>query len=207
MFSPSPPIAARQRCTLIGVTAFFLFCLLAAGDRLGYAGLGLDTDLNTLPGKYPSSQHEFWPKPSGEIVYSRDNGGYLRVLVREGSGAYFIRLNSKEAHDHVYLIQADLEKGAVRRLRISFEMPPYLVTGKIRNSDEAFEKRHPACSDMFDLLGRSYGQPQAPKTSAEERLNHTVHTWVRGKENLSLDCGHYSGRKPVFAMEVVLTPR
>ncbi|MBI3470263.1 MAG: hypothetical protein HY013_02775 [Candidatus Solibacter usitatus] len=181
-----------------------LFCLLAAGP-LSYEGFSLATGVAALIDKYPGSAHEFWPKPSGEIVRSQDNAGRLRQLVKEGSGAYLVRLSAKEAHDHIYLLHADLENGSLERLRISLEMPAHLLTARVRNGLEAFEKRHPPCSQVLDALTGKLGQPAPVETRTEEGLDHQLHSWTRNGEKLSLDCGQYVGRKVTFALDVTLS--
>jgi hypothetical protein len=125
-------------------------------------------------------------------------------LVGHGASQSLIRLTAGESRGHVYFIVADVEKGVVSSLRLSLEKSAH-SSGKSRTNFLAdFEGRHPACAPILADLASRYGKPRGPEISSEERLESRQYSWSTLSEELVLVCGHYQGRRNVFATDVIV---
>jgi len=169
-----------------------------AGAVFSYSGFSLQMDLSSVQKKYPKSSHEFWPQAGGGIISATDNPRQFNDLIRVGSGSYIIRLIADGSHNNLYYAQAEIDRGVVRRLRLSFEKPTELLRRPIKSGEE----QYPACEGIKAELIRLYGKPSSTGSSWEERLETISSSWEKSKEVLTLNCGRYYKRKKLFAMEI-----
>ena len=193
------------QCGLLrwGLLCGFLFGLSSVSgfvESFRYEGFSIETNLSTLMKRFPLSGHEFWYS-DGQIKSVPDGAAEIRDSVAHDSGQYIIRLANSESVGHLHFISAHIAVGALSRLRLSFEKPgtaneKFLV---------GFENRHPACAPILADLTKRYGKPRGPEIGSEERLESWHYTWNTAFEDLTLVCGHYQGRRSLFAMEVLLS--
>jgi len=155
--------------------------------------------------RYPLSAHEVSP---GAGVRRRTSQNDLKGWIREffrtpgSSGTYVLRMTPGESHDHLYYVQAEVRDGITERLWLLLEMPLDVV--KPRQLARGNEARYPACNDVLSPLTAKYGKPEVLAPRWEEELESFDYVWARSPELMKLQCGRYSGRKPVFAIGVTL---
>jgi hypothetical protein len=177
----------------------------AQGEPLAFAGFHRDMDLATLLDRYPRSAHEVSPGPGVRRRTSQDDlKGWIREFFRTrgSSGTYVLRLTPGESHDHLYYVQAEVRENIAERLWLLLEMPLDLVNP--RQPAGGNEARYPACNDVLSPLTAKYGKPEALAPRWEESLESFDYVWTHSPEVMKLQCGRYSGRKPVFAIGVTL---
>ena len=133
-------------------------------------------------------------------MFASDNPRRFNDLIRVGTGRYLIRLTADESHNDLYYVQAEIDRGNLRRLRLSFEKPLELL----HRSIESGEERHPHCKGIKAGLIRLYGKLSSTGSGWEERLQSISSSWVKSPEVLTLNCGRYYKRKKLFAMDITL---
>jgi hypothetical protein len=170
-------------------------------EVFAYSGFSLQMDLSVLHRKYPRSSHEFVPRDGGRAISASDNPRQLDDALRVGTGDYRMRFTADESQDGLYYVQAEIDRGLLRRLRLSFEKPLEFMN---KGSKAKFEEQHPRCEEMKAALVRSYGRPSSTGSSWEEQLQNISSSWVKSPEVLTLNCGRYHKRKKIFAMELIL---
>jgi hypothetical protein len=189
--------------------ALFIF-LLVASFALGqttetksfaYAGLSLESDPQFLAARFPGSSHEFVESYSGTLhLLAADGAAKFQQALRSEAGKYRVRLAETEAIGGIYFLEFSMAAGKVQALKLLFEKPEEFFKTPFTNQDERF----PACGPILSSLTTQYGKPGNSRVWQEEALEHTIRTWRSDSEQLSLDCGQYSGRKKVFAVEVTI---
>jgi hypothetical protein len=177
-------------------------CCNAASVPTAYAGFSLDVDGHSLVGRFPGSEHEF-TGGDGRIVSLRDGAAEFRKVIARASGRYAIRVTTNEVVGNVHYVEANLKQGALRSLRLSFERPA--GTGRGADFTADFERRHPSCAPILARIRQQNGEPSRSGTSVEERLVKQSYFWTTDAERLELVCGHYEGRRAVFALDVVIS--
>jgi len=183
--------------------AVVLCCALCIGaEPLRFGSFSLDAGISGLLEQYPASDHQFW-LPDGHAVGSTESGAEFRYLLAHRTGRYSIRMLPQETRREVYYLEAGIEQGVVKSIRLSFEKPASPKSTQSALGD--FEERHPPCSPVLASLTRQYGRPEEPVNSSEERLENRKYVWKNDRQELTLVCGRYQGRAKVFAMDVILT--
>jgi len=174
----------------------------AATRSYGYAGLSLETDVQSLAAKFPRSSHEFVESYSGtNHLLAADGSPKFQQTLRSETGKYRIRLAESEAIGGVYLVEFEMAGGKAQALKLSFEKPESYFKKPFSYQDERF----PACGPILSSLAAQHGKPANGRSWTEESIEHNFRLWQEGSEQLSLDCGQYYGRKKVFALEVGIT--
>jgi hypothetical protein len=110
-------------------------------------------------------------------------------------------LTADESHNDLHYVQAEIGRGVIRRLKLSFEKPSELIN---RQAKSEFEERHPRCNGIRAEFIRMYGKPSSTGSSREEQLQSISSSWVKSPQALTLNCGRYYKRKKLFAMDVTL---
>jgi hypothetical protein len=173
----------------------------AATKAYAYAGFNLETDWQSLTGKFPRSSHEFLESYSGTThLLAADGAEAFQQAIRSANGKYRIRLAESEAIGGIYFLEFDMAAGKTQALKLSFEKPDAYFKKPFSNQDERF----PACGPILSSLSTQYGKPANSRSWAEEALEHNMRTWQSAAGQLSFDCGQYMGRKKVFALEVTI---
>lgn len=159
----------------LGGALLFIASASGAATMFEFAGLTLETDLNSLRQRYPLS------------------------IFSEGS----VWLSPADAHDDIYYIHKSARQGE-RQLRISFEKPIAVLKQKPSSWSEEHYARFPKCEVVLERLTKAYGQPTRVHTWPEERLSHLVRTWDASTEELSLDCYSIDGKGVLLAAEILI---
>jgi hypothetical protein len=142
--------------------ALFLEANPLPAETFSYSGFGLQMDLSILREKYPKSSHEFWPHDGSPVFFASDNPRRFDDLVRVGTGRYLIRLTADESHNDLRYVQAEIGRGVIRRLMLSFENPSGSTN---RQAKSGFEERPPRCDGIKAGLIRMYGKPSSTLSS------------------------------------------
>jgi hypothetical protein len=177
----------------------------AQGEPPAFAGFQRAMNLAALLDRYPQSAHEVSPGAGVRRGTSQDDlKGWIREFFRTpgSSGTYVLRMTPGESHDHLYYVQAEVRDGITERLWLLLEMP--LDVANPRQRARGNEARYPACNDVLGPLTAKYGKPEVLASRWEEELESFDYVWTRSPEVMKLQCGRYSGRKPVFAIGVTL---
>jgi hypothetical protein len=198
----------RSHCVFVCVSIVILAAAASirvaaqSNESFRYQEIGINTDLTTIPARFPSASHEFCCKEWSSISLA-DRADEFRKLIARGTGQYRVQLSEKEAIGHVYYVSAEISAGIPSSLRLSFERPPEIKIP--RGYTENRLSRCPPCAPVLADLRRRYGTPQGPDSSSEEALEHLTYSWRNTSEELKLDCGSYQGQRDVFAMDVIFT--
>jgi hypothetical protein len=157
-----------------------IICLLVLASRndgthFEYAGLGLETDLNSLKQGYPTS------------------------IVQERSAW----LSKADSHDEVHYIEKKNIDGK-EEMRIVFERPEDQLDTKPVSWLDGQYARHPKCKAILQKLIQSYKQPTKERHWVEERLNHLIRTWSSPTETMDLDCYNIDGKGEFLAAELTI---
>ncbi len=166
-----------------------------------YAGFNLQMDLSVLRKTFPRSSHEFSLRDGDRAVIASDDPSQVKSLFQAATGTYIIRLTADESPSDLYYVQAEIDRGILQRLRLSFEKPSELMN---RHPKAEFGERHPRCEAIKTKLIRLYGKPDSTTSSWEEQLQNNTSTWLKPTEALALNCGRYYKRRKLFAMEITL---
>jgi hypothetical protein len=184
------------------IAAALLAVCGAAAGLTAYAGFSLEVDPATLISRFPRSEHEL-TGADGRILSLRDGGEQFRKVIARATGRYTIRLSTPEVVGNVYYVEANLTGGALTSLRLSFERPASSIRGGGFAAN--FERRHPGCAAILTGLRKELGEPSGSGTSHEERLVKQSYIWATTSHRFELMCGHYAGRRTVFAMEAIIS--
>jgi hypothetical protein len=174
-----------------------LFALVAGtAQAFEYAGLDRQIDPSLLRQMFPYSHHEFWERGSGSVVLPDEEPEEFETLLGEGNGRYVVRLAPDDTRAEVTSVSLTLDAGKVQRLSLGFEREGQGIR------PDAIEKRFPACRSVLDTLVARYGEPSVFYTRLEDNLEHRMRTWIGPVGVMRLDCGRFTGRKPIFAMDL-----
>jgi hypothetical protein len=193
--------AVRRAWLCIGITG--LACLACAAEPLQYQGIGMDTDLSSLIGRFPKSFHAVCCLNQFEVWLNTQPDEFREALAH-GSGDYSVRIAAAESVAHVYYLLANFQNGVWSKFRLSFERPE-----QIRRDPRYREQSHsrmPACAPVMAELTGKYGKPGGPEFGSEEALERNIYTWSGPEGEMQLVCGKYQGERFVFAMDVFLKP-
>jgi hypothetical protein len=179
----------RFLCTLIALVA-------GSAQAFEYAGLDRQVDPMLLRQMFPYSHHEFWERGSGSVVLPDEEPEEFEALLDEGDGRYVVRLAPDDTRAEVTSVSLTLEVGKVLRMTLGFEREGQGIR------PEAIEKRFPPCRNVLDALIARYGEPVDFATRLEDNLEHRIRTWAGIDGVMRLDCGRFTGRKPIFAMDL-----
>jgi hypothetical protein len=157
-----------------------IICLLVLttrndGTHFEYAGLGLETDLNSLKQRYPTS-----------IVQDRSAW-----------------LSKADSHDEVHYIEKRSIDGK-EEIRIIFERPEDQLDKKPASWLDGQYARHPKCKTILQKLTQLYKPPIKERHWVEERLNHLIRTWSSPTETMDLDCYNIDGQGEFLAGELTI---
>jgi hypothetical protein len=172
----------------------------SAASAFEFAGLGSGVDPQSLRERFPASKHEFWQRGSGNIARPEEDDGRFDLWLKEGEGLYIIKLAPDDSRADVTAVSISMDKGKVRRWILSFER---VGVGK---KPEQMERRYPTCRRVLDTLVERYGEPGKFDTHVEEGIQHRTRNWSTPRDSLTLDCGKYTNRKAVFAIDLEITP-
>jgi hypothetical protein len=158
----------------------FIVCLLILASRndgthFEYAGLGLETDLNSLKQRYPTS-----------IVQDRSAW-----------------LSKADSHDEVHYIEKRSIDGK-EGIRIIFERPEDQLDKKPASWLDGQYARHPKCKTILQKLTQLYKLPMKERHWSEERLNHRIRTWSSPTETMDLDCYNIDNQGEFLAVELTI---
>ena len=146
-----------------------------AGAHFEYGGLSLETDLNTLKQKYPTS-------------------------IVQGRSAW---LSKADSRDDVHFIEKRSVDGK-EEIRILFEKPEDQLEKKPASWEDGHYARLPRCETILHRLTETYKQPVNERLWVEERLNHRVRTWSNPTETMNLDCYNIDGKGELLAIELTI---
>jgi len=171
---------------------------LAAGtaQAFEYAGLDRQIDPALLRQTFPYSHHEFWERGSGSVILPDEEPEEFEALLTEGNGRYVVRLAPDDTRAEVTSVSLTLDGGKVQRMTLGFEREGQGIR------PDAIEKRFPPCRNVLDALVARYGEPSVFYTRLEDNLEHRLRTWIAPEGVMRLDCGRFTGRKPIFAMDL-----
>ena len=175
--------------------ALFAFAAGTA-QAFEYAGLDRQVDPTLLRQMFPYSHHEFWERGSGSVVLPDEEPEAFETQLAEGDGRYVVRLAPDDTRAEVTSVSLTLEAGKVQRLALGFEREGQGIR------PDAIERRFPPCRSVLDALVARYGEPSVFYTRLEENLEHRLRTWIGPEGVMRLDCGRFTGRKPIFAMDL-----
>lgn len=174
-----------------------LFALVAGtAQAFEYAGLDRQIDPAQLRQMFPYSHHEFWERGSGSVILPDEEPEEFEALLTEGNGRYVVRLAPDDTRAEVTSVSLTLDGGKVQRLTLGFEREGQGIR------PDAIEKRFPVCRGVLDALVARYGEPSVFYTRLEDSLEHRLRTWIGPEGVMRLDCGRFTGRKPIFAIDL-----
>jgi len=174
-----------------------LFALVAGtAQAFEYAGLDRQIDPAQLRQMFPYSYHEFWERGSGSVILPDEEPEEFEALLTEGNGRYVVRLAPDDTRAEVTSVSLTLDGGKVQRLTLGFEREGQGIR------PDAIEKRFPVCRGVLDALVARYGEPSVFYTRLEDSLEHRLRTWIGPEGVMRLDCGRFTGRKPIFAVDL-----
>lgn len=174
-----------------------LFALVAGtAQAFEYAGLDRQIDPAQLRQMFPYSHHEFWERGSGSVILPDEEPEEFEALLTEGNGRYVVRLAPDDTRAEVTSVSLTLDGGKVQRLTLGFEREGQGIR------PDAIEKRFPMCRGVLDALVARYGEPSVFYTRLEDSLEHRLRTWIGPEGVMRLDCGRFTGRKPIFAVDL-----
>lgn len=176
--------------------ALLLLAFAGSAQAFEYAGLNRTIDPASLLQLFPDSRHEFWERGTGSIAVPDDEDKRFDELLKAGDGRYVVRLAPDDTRAEVTSVSLTLDGGEVLRLGLGFER------GGQGIRPEAIERRFPPCRVVLDALVDRYGDPIGFTTRLEDNLEHRLRTWSGPEGVMRLDCGRYSGRKAIFAMDL-----
>ncbi|MCW5624751.1 MAG: hypothetical protein KIT73_08560, partial [Burkholderiales bacterium] len=140
--------------------------------------------------------HEFWQHGTGSIAVPGEEDGRFEQWLETGDGRYVIQLAPDDTRAEVTNISLSLRSGLLQRLTLGFQR------GGQGIKPDMIERRFPGCRGVLDALVARYGQPQAFVSEMEDNLEHRVRSWRGPEGTLHLDCGRFTGRTAIFAMDI-----
>ncbi|MEO8037875.1 MAG: hypothetical protein ABI794_03855 [Betaproteobacteria bacterium] len=176
--------------------ALALLWFVGSVHAFEYAGLDRTVDPASLRAMFPASRHEFWERGTGSVVVPEDEDGRFETMLKQGSGRYVVRLAPDDTRAEVTMVSLTLDTGKVVRLGLGFEREGQGI------KPESIERRFPTCRTVLDALVARYGKPPGFSTRVEENLQHRLRTWHGADGSMRLDCGRFTSRRPIFAMDI-----